>query len=60
MKTRQIIAKRIRITKRKKILHRTCGQNHFNAKESSKITKNKRRPRRMSKSYQKTILSLIS
>lgn len=56
VKTKQLIAKRIRITKKKKILHRTCGQDHFNARESSKITKNKRRKRKLSKAYHKTIL----
>jgi ribosomal protein L35 len=59
MKTKQLIAKRIKITKKKKILHRTCGQDHFNARESSKITRNKRRDRQISKSYKKTILRSV-
>jgi len=59
MKTKQLIAKRIKITKKKKILHHTCGQDHFNARESSKITRNKRRDRQISKSYQKTILRSV-
>lgn len=59
MKTKQSIAKRFKITKKKKILHRTCGQDHFNARESGKITRNKRRDRQISKSFRKTILQHI-
>ncbi|MBL7141497.1 50S ribosomal protein L35 [Patescibacteria group bacterium] len=54
-KTRKSIAKRLKITKNKKILHRTCGQDHFNARESRKITKNKRRNKPLSKSLRKTL-----
>ena len=55
MKTRKLIAKRIKSTKNKKILHRTCGQDHCNAKESRKITKNKRRYKPISKTLKKVI-----
>lgn len=55
MKTRKSIAKRLRITKNKKFLHRTCGQNHFNTRESGKTTKNKRRPKILNKSLIKTL-----
>ncbi|MFA5000997.1 MAG: 50S ribosomal protein L35 [Candidatus Paceibacterota bacterium] len=43
MKTNKSLAKRIRITKTGKMLVRSSGQNHFNAKESrSTQMKNKR------------------
>jgi len=58
-KTKQSIAKRFKITKKKKILHRTCGQDHFNAREKGKITRNKRRDRQMSKAFRKTISQSI-
>ena len=35
IKTNKSFAKRIKVTKRGKILVRKTGQNHFNAKESS-------------------------
>jgi large subunit ribosomal protein L35 len=54
-KTRKSIAKRFKITKNKKLLHRTCGQNHFNSNESGKKTRKKRRNKPMSKSFTKTI-----
>lgn len=34
MKTNKSFAKRLKVTKRGKILARATGQNHFNAKES--------------------------
>ena len=49
------ISKRIKKTKNKKFLHMTCGQNHFNAKESRKVTKNKRKLKSLSKGFRKTL-----
>jgi len=43
MKTRKAIAKRVRITKSKKVLKKKAGQDHFNARESGKKMRNKRR-----------------
>lgn len=49
MKTKQAMAKRFTKTKRGTILKRAAGQNHFNARESGKTTKNKRRDISMAK-----------
>jgi ribosomal protein L35 len=43
VKTHQGTAKRIRKTKRGKLIARSTGQNHFNSRESGKTTTNKRR-----------------
>ena len=43
IKTHQATAKRFKITKNKKIIHRKAGQDHFNARESGVITRGKRR-----------------
>lgn len=43
IQTHQATAKRLRITKSKKILHRKTHQDHFNARESGKKTRQKRR-----------------
>ncbi|MDD5221699.1 MAG: hypothetical protein PHY10_00755 [Patescibacteria group bacterium] len=59
MKTKNIISKRVKLTKKSKSFHKACGQNHFNAKESSRVTKNKRRNLEMSKSFKKTILRSV-
>ncbi len=55
MKTHNAIAKRFKVTKTGKVLKRVAGQDHFNARESGKVTRNKRRDRAMSESYTKTI-----
>lgn len=49
------IIKRVKRTKSGEFLHKTCGQNHFNAHESRKITKNKRKLKALSKGFRKTL-----
>jgi len=59
IKTHKATAKRFRIKKSKtgtKVLKRTDGQDHFNARETGKTRRNKRSDVTMSKSVQKTIL----
>ena len=43
LKTPKALKKRIKITKRKKVIRRKCGQNHFNSKESGKKDEKKRK-----------------
>jgi len=43
LKTHQATAKRLRVTKSKKILHTKTHQDHFNAREAGKKTRQKRR-----------------
>ena len=43
MKTRKFATKRLRLTKKGKVVYRTSGQNHFDAKESGNRTRSKRR-----------------
>lgn len=43
MKTNKSFLKRIKVTKNGKLVTRKIGQNHFNAKNSSKTTLKKRR-----------------
>lgn len=42
LKTRKAVAKRVKITARKKVLRRDVGQGHFNAREAGKVTRRKR------------------
>ena len=55
IKTRQSIAKRFRVTKNKKVIKRTCGQDHFNARETGAAKRAKRRDSSIAKVDQKTI-----
>lgn len=50
LKTHQSVAKRIRVTKTGKFMKRKSGQNHFNAQESGKTTRSKRRDLKSAKS----------
>ena len=43
VKTHKGTVKRIKKTKRGKLIARSTGQDHFNSRESGKTTKNKRR-----------------
>ncbi len=42
-KTHQGTAKRFRKTASGKVMHRVSGQDHFNSRETGKVTTNKRR-----------------
>lgn len=44
MKTNKAYKKRVKVTKKGKVMHRKPGQNHFNAKESRSEQLNKKRP----------------
>jgi ribosomal protein L35 len=48
-KTNKRIAKTFRLTGSGKIMRRKAGQDHFNARESGKATKNKRRDLELAK-----------
>lgn len=49
LKTKQFIAKRIRIRKSMKIIKKTAGQDHFNSRESGKQGTNKRKEEKINK-----------
>jgi large subunit ribosomal protein L35 len=59
LKTHKATAKRFKITKKQKVKKKTCGQDHFNARESGKVTRNKRKKTDMAKSHSKTIKKLL-
>ncbi len=43
LRTHKATQKRFTISKKKKFIARTAGQDHFNSRESSRVTMNKRR-----------------
>lgn len=55
LKTRKAISKRFVLTGTKKIRKRKAGQDHFNSRESGKITRKKRRDTDIGKSHEKNI-----
>lgn len=58
-KTHKALAKRVKITKNKKVMKRTAGQDHFNSSDSGKVTRNKRRDSELSKTHNKAIKNLL-
>ncbi|MBI2633302.1 MAG: 50S ribosomal protein L35 [Parcubacteria group bacterium] len=59
-KTKTSVAKRFRITSTGKILRRSCGQDHFNARERGKTRRNKRRGAVLFKGFARTIRQACS
>lgn len=55
LKTIKAVTKRLKMTKTKKILKKTAGQDHFNSREPGKVTRNKRRMKTMSKAFDTNI-----
>jgi len=60
MKTHKATNKRFKATKTGKIIKRTDGQDHFNARESGKTKRNKRRDRSLVTPYRLAITRGIS
>ncbi len=58
-KTHKATAKRLRVTKNNKVIKRTDGQDHFNARESGKTKRNKRSDNTLSKSLNKTVFTAL-
>lgn len=60
LKTHKTVAKRVRQTKSGKLLKRKGGQDHFNSRESGKVTRNKRRDLELSPSFVRSFKQLIT
>ena len=59
LKTHKALSKRLKITKNGKILKRYCGQDHFNSRDKSKITRKKRRDTVMSNAHSRAVKALM-
>jgi ribosomal protein L35 len=59
MKTKKSFSKRVKVTKNGKMLIRKGGQDHFNSRDSGKVTKKKRRDSDLSESYRHTLKSML-
>lgn len=59
LKTNKALAKRIKISKRKKVLRRATGQNHFNSKETGKVGRAKKSDARLFKTDEKNVLKAL-
>jgi len=59
LKTIKAVAKRFRITKNGKVLKKKCGQDHYNSRESGKVTRNKRRSTQLSDAFSRNVKSFL-
>ncbi len=56
LKTKKALVKKIKITKNKKVIRRSTGQNHYNSKENGKAGRDKRGDKRLFKADEKNVL----
>jgi len=62
LKTHKTTAKKVKVTgakRKKKYLTRCAGQDHFNARETGKVGRHKRRNKSVAKADEKNIKRLI-
>ena len=59
IKTKQSIAKRFTVTKNKKVIKRTCGQDHFNARDTGRMKRLKRSDNQLAKSDRRNVRRLM-
>lgn len=56
LKTKKALAKKVRISKNRKVLRRATGQNHFNSKETGEKGRDKKSDVRLFKADEKNVL----
>jgi ribosomal protein L35 len=59
LKTPKSLVKRIKLTKKKKVLRRKTNQNHFNSKETGNIGRRKRKDVRLFKADEQNVLKAL-
>jgi ribosomal protein L35 len=59
IKTKKTIAKRFKVSKNKKALHRHGGQDHFNSREPGKVTRAKRTDGSLAKTHAQNVKRLM-
>jgi len=59
LKTRKSVAKKIKITKNKKVMRRSTGQNHYNSKDSGEVTRSKKKDQRLFSSDEKNVIKTM-
>ena len=59
LKTRKSVSKKIKITKNKKVMRRSTGQNHYNSKDSGEETRSKKKDQRLFSSDEKNVIKTM-
>lgn len=59
LKTRKALVKKIKVTKNRKVLRRTTGQNHYNSKETGAAGRQKKGDLRLFKADEANVLKAL-
>lgn len=59
LKTNKALVKRIKVSKRKKVIRRSTGQNHYNSKENGKVGRQKKGDVRLFRTDEKNVLKAL-
>ena len=59
LKTRKALVKKIKVTKNRKVLRRTTGQNHYNSKETGAVGRQKKGDLRLFKADEANVLKAL-
>lgn len=59
LKTKKALVKKIKVTKNKKVLRRSTGQNHYNSKETGKVGRDKKSDLRLFRADEKNVLKAL-
>ncbi|HRY82392.1 MAG TPA: 50S ribosomal protein L35 [Candidatus Moranbacteria bacterium] len=59
LKTKKALIKKVKITKNKKVLRRSTGQNHYNSKEDGAVGREKKGDLRLFKADEKNVLKAL-
>jgi len=59
IKTKKSVVKKVKITKNKKAIRRSTGQNHYNSKETGAEGRAKKKDKRMFKADEKNIVAAL-
>lgn len=59
MKTPKSVAKKVKVTKNKKVIRRTTGQNHYNSKENGAVGRDKKKDLRMFRADERNVVNAL-
>jgi ribosomal protein L35 len=59
LKTFKALSKKVKITKRKKVIRRATGQNHYNSKDTGTEGRQKRKDVRLMRADEKNVLKAL-
>jgi len=59
LKTHKATSKKFKVTKRKKVTRRKCGQNHYNSKETGQTGREKKKDLRLFRADEQNVLRAL-